>query len=306
MDCSLPGSPVPGIFQARVLEWGAIAFSENSPYPKAKHTLGAAPGLVGLNAAGEIGVAPVCPPDVSPGPSLPAGRTSLQMRVLVYVCTFYLFPPNLSFVYLRLCRACSVRGLPAGAAGRLPSSAVRRVRGPSGWRPRPAARRLFPGWGRAHGPRAGRRLPHLRPQKPLVFLSPAAFLTVVKRARRGTRRSGPSPRASGRRPAAPESALAALGRLLWAQPSILWARPCATFSQHFLSDGFQLLLFFLRKAPLCRGNDFREMSSILLSGWTPFIHRRLNDWLFPGFSNCDESCYERLCVGLYVMRAHLA
>ena len=27
MDCSLPGSPVDGIFQARVLEWGAIAFS---------------------------------------------------------------------------------------------------------------------------------------------------------------------------------------------------------------------------------------------------------------------------------------
>ena len=27
MDGSPPGSPVPGIFQARVLEWGAIAFS---------------------------------------------------------------------------------------------------------------------------------------------------------------------------------------------------------------------------------------------------------------------------------------
>ena len=27
MDCSLPGSFVHGIFQARVLEWGAIAFS---------------------------------------------------------------------------------------------------------------------------------------------------------------------------------------------------------------------------------------------------------------------------------------
>ena len=26
MDCSLPGSSVHGIFQARVLEWGAIAF----------------------------------------------------------------------------------------------------------------------------------------------------------------------------------------------------------------------------------------------------------------------------------------
>ena len=29
MDCSLPGSSVHGIFQARVLEWGAIAFSTN-------------------------------------------------------------------------------------------------------------------------------------------------------------------------------------------------------------------------------------------------------------------------------------
>ena len=27
MECSLPGSAVHGIFQARVLEWGAIAFS---------------------------------------------------------------------------------------------------------------------------------------------------------------------------------------------------------------------------------------------------------------------------------------
>ena len=28
-DCSLPGSSIHGIFQARVLEWGAIAFSEH-------------------------------------------------------------------------------------------------------------------------------------------------------------------------------------------------------------------------------------------------------------------------------------
>ena len=27
MDCSLPGSPVHGIFQARILEWFAISFS---------------------------------------------------------------------------------------------------------------------------------------------------------------------------------------------------------------------------------------------------------------------------------------
>ena len=32
MDCSLPGSSVHGIFQARVLEWGAIAFSELTCY----------------------------------------------------------------------------------------------------------------------------------------------------------------------------------------------------------------------------------------------------------------------------------
>ena len=29
MDCSLPGSSIHGIFQARVLEWGPIAFSTN-------------------------------------------------------------------------------------------------------------------------------------------------------------------------------------------------------------------------------------------------------------------------------------
>ena len=32
MDCSLPGSSIHGIFQARVLEWGAIAFSDRGSY----------------------------------------------------------------------------------------------------------------------------------------------------------------------------------------------------------------------------------------------------------------------------------
>ena len=38
MDCSLPGSSVHGIFQARILEWGAIAFPElhDSLYKKKK------------------------------------------------------------------------------------------------------------------------------------------------------------------------------------------------------------------------------------------------------------------------------
>ena len=33
MDCSLPGSSIYGIFQATVLEWGAIAFSRLLPCP---------------------------------------------------------------------------------------------------------------------------------------------------------------------------------------------------------------------------------------------------------------------------------
>ena len=36
MDCSQPGSSVHGIFQAKVLEWGAIAFSENMEWSRAK------------------------------------------------------------------------------------------------------------------------------------------------------------------------------------------------------------------------------------------------------------------------------
>ena len=37
MNCSLPGSSIHGILQARVLEWGAIAFSEESKLGKQIH-----------------------------------------------------------------------------------------------------------------------------------------------------------------------------------------------------------------------------------------------------------------------------
>ena len=36
MNCSLPGSSIHGIFQARVLEWGAIAFSRETLYSQQK------------------------------------------------------------------------------------------------------------------------------------------------------------------------------------------------------------------------------------------------------------------------------
>ena len=37
MVCSPPGSSIHGIFQARVLEWGAIAFSATPHKPKSNH-----------------------------------------------------------------------------------------------------------------------------------------------------------------------------------------------------------------------------------------------------------------------------
>ena len=39
MDCSLPGSSIHGIFQARVLEWGPIAFSDNTAQTSVNHFL---------------------------------------------------------------------------------------------------------------------------------------------------------------------------------------------------------------------------------------------------------------------------
>ena len=38
MDCGPPGSSVHGIFQARVLEWGAIAFSAEEHQYHLKHS----------------------------------------------------------------------------------------------------------------------------------------------------------------------------------------------------------------------------------------------------------------------------
>ena len=34
MDCSLPGSSVHGILQAKILEWGAVPFSRGSSQPR--------------------------------------------------------------------------------------------------------------------------------------------------------------------------------------------------------------------------------------------------------------------------------
>ena len=38
MDCSLPGSFVHGIYQARIQEWVAISFSKDLPNPEIEST----------------------------------------------------------------------------------------------------------------------------------------------------------------------------------------------------------------------------------------------------------------------------
>ena len=60
MDCSLPGSSVHGIFQARVLEWGAIAFSEAKCYRDTKiyHSKPTTPGIHEHNLNNLVSLSP--------------------------------------------------------------------------------------------------------------------------------------------------------------------------------------------------------------------------------------------------------
>ena len=51
VDCSPPGSSVHGIFQARVLEWGAISFSRDLPDPGIKPESLRSPALAGSSLA---------------------------------------------------------------------------------------------------------------------------------------------------------------------------------------------------------------------------------------------------------------
>ena len=79
MDCSLPGSSIHGIFQARVLEWGAIAFSA----PAGLASDNSAPHL-GRRAAGE---APDGSPSLSREPHQPPPPRppSVTLKFLTHV-----------------------------------------------------------------------------------------------------------------------------------------------------------------------------------------------------------------------------
>ena len=49
MDCSLPGSSVHGILQARILEWVAISFSRGSSWPRNRTPVSCIAGRFGLS-----------------------------------------------------------------------------------------------------------------------------------------------------------------------------------------------------------------------------------------------------------------
>lgn len=116
---------------------GGSLRGQNSLYPLAKHSLGAALGFGGFKwSRSDGGVAPVCHPYVSPRSFL-ACRTRLHTDVDNRVCVHFLLDISFLFkliIYLfpAVPSLCFVCRLPAGAAGRLPSSAVRWVRGVSG------------------------------------------------------------------------------------------------------------------------------------------------------------------------------
>ena len=66
MDCSLPGSSVHGIFQARVLEWVAIAFSGWPLYSVPTHRTGWKLGSERLCALPKVTEQSVAEPGYSP------------------------------------------------------------------------------------------------------------------------------------------------------------------------------------------------------------------------------------------------
>ena len=87
MDCSLPGSSIHGIFQARVREWVAISFSRESSQPRdqtqVSHIAGDSlpvepPGKPKKTGVGRLSFLPAYLPD----PGIELGSHALQVDSL--------------------------------------------------------------------------------------------------------------------------------------------------------------------------------------------------------------------------------
>ena len=79
MDCSPPGSSVPGIFQAKILDWVAIPFSRGSSQPRGQTQVSCAAGWFFLMFE-------------PPGKPLSFNMTSI-------LCMEYFFPSHLTTVH---------------------------------------------------------------------------------------------------------------------------------------------------------------------------------------------------------------
>ena len=91
MDCSLPGSSLHGILQARVLEWVAISFSRGSSQLRDQTGVSRIPGrLFNLWATREeVYINPLpCEPLSHPSPTHPARSSqSTRLSSLYYTST---------------------------------------------------------------------------------------------------------------------------------------------------------------------------------------------------------------------------
>ena len=104
VDCSLSGSSIRGILQARVLEWVAISFSRRSSHP------GIEPGSPALQADAL--------------PSEPPGKLRVKSlsRVRLFATPWtvaYQAPPSMGFSRQEYCN-----GLPFSSPGDLPNSGI--------------------------------------------------------------------------------------------------------------------------------------------------------------------------------------
>ena len=82
MDCSLPGSPVRGILQARTLEWAATSSSRGSSWPRIEPT---SPALAGRFL-------------ISEPPVKPLNLSLFPFCVSVHLYVFLFFPQLFWFV----------------------------------------------------------------------------------------------------------------------------------------------------------------------------------------------------------------
>ena len=95
MDCSPPGSSVPGVFQARILEWVAISSSRGSLQPRDQTHVSC------VSCIGQVDSLPLCQVLFNDINSEPSRRNCRQWRRLAFQpCFNNSLPLWLSFTFI--------------------------------------------------------------------------------------------------------------------------------------------------------------------------------------------------------------